>query len=238
MYLKACSNLQSCHPETVEGNLNKLITKNTENQTFMKTKIAFLFIIFQVVLIKAQTEIKGNAVFLPVGIINLASEQSLVKHFTVQEEIFISPWKSLSGKHLQLYMATLEGKYYFIESMKKWYIGVYFSFANFNLQKWNYWNETVVKDEEGHPQYLADGSVRTTSRYQKGYSLIFGISGGYHFTINGKLGLDIFAGIGSSQGLYKGYFKDNNQRYDKPQGWNKSGEIIPTRGGLMLTYKI
>lgn len=204
----------------------------------MRIKIAFLIIIFQTLFIKAQTEIKANTLFLPVGIINLASEQSLNKHFTVQEEIFISPWKSVSGRHLQVYMATLEGRYYFTESMKKWYVGAYFSFANFNLQKWNYWNESVVTDENGQPEYLPDGSLRITGRYQKGYSLIFGISGGYHFTINEKLGLDIFAGIGSSQGLYKGYYKDNNQRYDKPQGWNKSGEVIPTRGGLMLTYKL
>ncbi|KQT18607.1 hypothetical protein ASG31_03860 [Chryseobacterium sp. Leaf404] len=204
----------------------------------MKNKLAIFIIIIHSVFLKAQTEVKVNTLFLPVGVVNAASEQKLTKHITVQEELFISPWKSVSGRHLQIYMATLEGRYYFTESMKKWYVGAYFSVANFNLQKWNYWNDMVVLDENDQPEILADGSTRVTSRYQKGYSFIFGISGGYHFIINQKLGLDIFAGIGSSQGLYKGYFKDNNQRYDQPHGWNKSGEIIPTRGGLMLTYKL
>lgn len=204
----------------------------------MKSKTLFLIIILQAVMLKAQTEIKANTVFLPLGIVNVASEQSFSKNFTVQEELFISPWKSFSGKNLQIYMATLEGRYYFKESMKKWYVGAYFSFATFNLQKWNYWNKNVITDEQGQPEYIADGSVRRTSRYQKGRSFVFGISGGYHFTINEKFGLDIFAGIGSSQGLYKGYYKDNDERSDKAHGWNKSGEIIPTRGGLMLTYKL
>jgi len=204
----------------------------------MKSKTLILIIILQTVFFKAQTEIKANMVFLPVGIINIASEQALTKHITIQEELFISPWKSIGGKHLQIYMATLEGRYYFTESMRKWYVGGYFSLANFNLQKWNYWNEMVVLDENDQPVILSDGSVRRTERYQRGYSFIFGISGGYHFVINEKLGLDVFAGIGSSQGLYKGFYKDNNQRSDKATGWNKSGEIIPTRGGLMLTYKL
>ncbi|MBD8084626.1 DUF3575 domain-containing protein [Chryseobacterium caseinilyticum] len=204
----------------------------------MKTRIAFLMLIFQTLMMNAQTEVKANTIFLPLGIVNVASEQTLNKNFTLQEEVFISPWKSFSGKHLQIYMATLEGRYYFKESMKKWYVGGYFSFANFNLQKWNYWNELVVLDENEQPQILADGSVRRSEIYQKGYSFIFGISGGYHFTINEKLGLDIFAGVGSSQGMYKGFYKDNGQRSDKAHGWNKSGELIPTRGGLMLTYKL
>lgn len=204
----------------------------------MKSKTLFLIIILQAVMLKAQTEIKANTVFLPLGIVNVASEQSFSKNFTVQEELFISPWKSFSGKNLQIYMATLEGRYYFKESMKKWYVGAYFSLANFNLQKWNYWNEMVALDENNQPVILADGSVRITEGYQKGYSFVFGISGGYHFTITEKFGLDIYAGIGSSQGLYKGYYKDNDERSDKAHGWNKSGEIIPTRGGLMLTYKL
>lgn len=188
--------------------------------------------------VNAQTEIKGNAAFLPVGMINIAGEKSLNKNFSIQAEGFISPWKSFAGKNLQIYMGTLEGRYYFGEVMKKWYVGTYLSIAAFNLQKWNYWNEATVVDQDGNVELMPDGSTRVTGSYQKGLAFIAGVSGGYHFTINEKLGLDIFAGIGTSQSLYKGYYKDNNQRYDKAAKWNKSGEIIPTRGGLMLTYRI
>lgn len=135
-------------------------------------------------------------------------------------------------------MGNLEGRYYFRETMKGWYIGAYGSVAAYNLQKWNYLTAEPVLNDEDTPELLSDGSVRITERYQKGVAFIIGVSGGYHFTINEKLGLEVYAGIGSSQSIYKGYFKDNNQRYDKATGWNKSGEIIPSRGGLMFTYRL
>jgi hypothetical protein len=184
----------------------------------------------------AQSEVKINAAFLPLGMINIAAEKSLSNNFSLQAEGFISPWKSFGGKNLQIYMGTLEGRYYFDKVMKKWYVGTYLSIAAFNLQKWNYWKEAAVVDKDGNVELLPDGSVRVTENYQKGLSFIAGISGGYHFTFSEKWGLDVYAGIGTVQSLYRGYYKDNNQRYDKATNWNKSGEIIPTRGGLMLTY--
>lgn len=186
----------------------------------------------------AQTEIKVNAPFVPMGMINIAAEKALNNKFSVQAEGFISPWKSFAGKNLQIYMGTLEGRYYFKDVMKGWYVGAYGSIAAYNLQKWNYFQAKPVLNEDGSPQLLADGSVRVTERYQKGLAFVIGVSGGYHFTINEKVGLDLYAGIGTSQSLYRGYLKDNNERYDGSLKWNKSGEIIPTRGGLMLTYKI
>ncbi|MCU7618686.1 DUF3575 domain-containing protein [Chryseobacterium sp. PBS4-4] len=186
----------------------------------------------------AQSEIKVNAAFLPLGMINIAAEKSLSNNFSLQAEGFISPWKSFVGKNLQIYMGTLEGRYYFKEVMKGWYVGAYGSIAAYNLQKWNYLKAETVLNEDGTPQFSSDGSVRVTERYQKGLAIVIGVSGGYHFTINEKIGLDVYAGIGTSQSIYRGYFKDNNERYDAAAKWNKSGEIIPTRGGVMLTYTI
>lgn len=193
---------------------------------------------FFVLSIKAQTELKINAPFLPIGIVNVAVEKSLSKKISLQAEAFVSPWKSFAGKNLQIYMGTLEGRYYFKEMMKGWHVGIYGSLAAYNLQKWNYLKEAAVFNEDGSPQILPDGTVRVTERYQKGLALVIGISGGYHFIINDKLGLDVYAGIGTSQSLYKGYLKDTNERYDGSGKWNKSGEVIPTRGGLMLTYRL
>ncbi len=202
------------------------------------SKMTFTLAFFLILNVNAQTELKVNAPFLPVGMINLAVEKSLNSKFSLQAEGFISPWKSFAGKNLQIYMGTLEGRYYYKEMMKGWYVGAYGSIAAYNLQKWNYLKAEPVLNDDGTPQLLADGTVRITERYQKGLALIMGISGGYHFTISEKLGLDVYAGIGTSQSIYRGYFKDNNQRYDKAANWNKSGEVIPTRGGLMLTYQL
>ncbi|WP_370895447.1 DUF3575 domain-containing protein [Chryseobacterium gossypii] len=202
------------------------------------SKLSVVYCIFSAFILNAQTEIKLNAPSAPVGILHIAVEKPLRKNYTLQAEAFVSPWKSFAGKNLQIYMGTLEGRYYFNEKMKKWYVGAYISAAAFNLQKWDYWKAKVVRDENGNPEILPNGSPRITERYQKGLAFVGGISGGYHFVINERWGLDAFAGIGFTQSLYKGYLKDNDQRYDGARKWNKSGEIIPTRAGLMLTYKI
>lgn len=186
----------------------------------------------------AQTEIKVNAPFLPIGIFNIAVEKPISPKISLQVEAFISPWESYGGKNLQIYMGTLEGRYYFKEMMHGWYVGAYGSIGAFNLQKWNYFTPQPVLDQEGDAVLLPDGSVRTAERYQKGLAFIVGVSGGYHFKINDRFGLDAFAGVGTTQSIYKGYLKDNNQRYDGAEKWNRSGEFLPTRLGLMLTYKL
>ncbi|WP_435524951.1 DUF3575 domain-containing protein [Chryseobacterium indoltheticum] len=138
--------------------------------------------------IKAQqTEIKLNAAFIPLTMLNGAVEKPLNKKFSIQAEAFVSPWKSLYGKNMQIYMGTLEGRYYFDEVMKKWYIGAYGSLVAFNIQKWNYLRASVVYNQDGNLQLLDNGNVRITEKYQKGFAIIFGVSGGYHFTINEKL---------------------------------------------------
>lgn len=202
------------------------------------SKTIFIMAFFFFMNANAQTEVKVNAPFLPFGMINLAVEKPLNKNFSLQAEGFISLWKSFHGKNLQFYMGTLEGRYYFNEVMKGWFVGVYGSISAFNLQKWNYLRASPVYDSYGKSEILPDGSVRVTERYQKGLAFIAGVSGGYHFNINDKLGLEIYAGIGSTQSFYKGYLKDNGERYDGAQKWNKSGELIPTRGGVMITYKL
>ncbi|WP_228388289.1 DUF3575 domain-containing protein [Chryseobacterium sp. CBo1] len=199
-------------------------------------KIISLSVFLLVINIQSQTVLKINAPFTVIGIVNLAVEKPFGKNISLQAEGFISPWKSFHGKNLQIYMGTLEGRYYFNEIMKKWYVGTYGSIAAFDLQKWNYLTKQPVLDDVGNSQYLDDGSIRTAEMYQRGVAFVFGISGGYHFTVSENLGLDVFAGIGSVQSFYKGYIKENNERYDKAKNWNKSGEIIPTRAGLMITY--
>jgi hypothetical protein len=216
---------------------NKVI-QNMKCTMKLFSKITFFTFTFFCLKVNAQTEIKINAAFLPVGMVNIAAEKSLHKNFSLQAEGFISPWKSFGGKNLQIYMGTLEGRYYFKEAMKGFYIGAYGSIAAYNLQKWNYFKAEPVLNNDGSPQLLPDGTVRISEKYQKGITFIIGISGGYHFTINEKWGVDVYAGIGNSQAIYKGYLKDNNERYDGAEKWNKSGETVPTRGGVMITYTL
>jgi len=175
--------------------------------------------------------VKGNALFLPVGVLNVGVEHQLSKKYTLQGDIFISPWKSFAGHEFQYYSASIEGRYYFDEAFKHFYLGANLSAASFVLQKWNYW---------GDGPYVNDNNeifVRS-NLYQKGYSLIIGLTAGYQFQLSENWNLDVYGTLGTSQDFYKGYDRTTGRRYDVADGYNKSGEILPYRGGIMISYKI
>lgn len=163
---------------------------------------------------------KVNALFLPVGMLNAGLEYQLSPKITLEADGFMSPWKSFAGNHAQVYMAHLEGRYYFNEAFKHWYVGANTGFGVFDLTKWNY---------------------RGSDKFQRGFTFMLGATVGYQFQINDKLNLDVFVGGGTAQSSYHGYESvppDGFVRYDKAKEWNKSGEIVPYRIGVMLSYKL
>lgn len=175
--------------------------------------------------------IKGNALFIPIGILNAGIEKQISPKYTIQGDVFISPWKSFAGHEMQIYSFSVEGRYYFKEAFKHWYIGANIGVSAYNLQKWNYWGNGTSENWNG--EILIDSNL-----YQKGYSVTFGVTGGYQFQLSERLNLDIYATVGSSQGFYKGYDRSTGRRYDSAEKFNKSGEIIPYRGGIMISYKL
>lgn len=182
---------------------------------------------------KNEIYLKGNALFLPIGMVNVATEFQISKKMTLQPELFISPWKSFFGHEAQMLILGLDERYYFDQAFKHWYIGANFSFARFRIQKWNYWADVP---------YVHNGEVTpyiTSNLYQKGFSFIFGAVGGYQFNIGERWNLDLYLGVGTSQDFYKGYDRISGDRYDYDgRTWNRSGEIIPFKGGLMVSYKL
>lgn len=177
--------------------------------------------------------VKANAVFIPVGMLNAGLEYQLSPKITLQGDVFISPWKSFLGKYAQMYMGFVEGRYYFKEAFSKWYVGVNIGASVFKMQKWNYWSDAPFQYTETSPIYV------TSDLYQRGFSLMMGATVGYQFHINENWNVDVFAGGGTSQGFYRGYHKILGVRYDEDgRTWNKSGEWIPYRGGIMISYKL
>ncbi|ANF53195.1 hypothetical protein A0O34_14910 [Chryseobacterium glaciei] len=176
--------------------------------------------------------VKVNAPFLPIGILNAGLEHQISKKYTVQADVFISPWKSFAGHELQNYSVSLEGRYYFNEAFKHWYIGANIAASAFTLQKWSYWSDGEFINEH-------NGDLLVYSNlYQKGYSIALGITGGYQFQLSDRWNMDIYATVGTSQGFYKGYDRTTGKRYDVAEKYNKSGEILPYRGGIMISYKL
>lgn len=175
--------------------------------------------------------IKGNALFAPIGILNLGVEKQIAPRYTLQGDIFISPWKSFAGHKLQFYSVSAEGRYYFDEAFKHWYVGANVSVAAYNASKWTYWNDDPTENWNG--EILINSNL-----YQKGFSVMLGVTAGYQFQLSERWNLDIYGTIGTSQGFYKGYDKSTGRRYDSAEKFNKSGEIMPYRGGVMISYKL
>ncbi|UOE38858.1 DUF3575 domain-containing protein [Chryseobacterium oryzae] len=206
--------------------------------TFSLSLLAVLSIQAQQTTDKTAVEkklyVKGNVLLAPIGIVNLGLEKQINNNFTVQGDVVISPWKSFSGHELQYYSLSGEGRYYFNEAFQGWFVGANISVATFVLQKWNYWKD------EPFPSKNEEGVTYTKSNlYQKGFSVLFGATLGYQFKLSDKWRMELYGTIGTSQDFYKGYDRISGKRYDEdPNGYNRSGEIIPYRGGLMISYQL
>ncbi|MDV2447458.1 hypothetical protein CMU93_08080 [Elizabethkingia anophelis] len=188
----------------------------------MKKTLAVFILMLSLSGMQAQeykNQIKGNMLFAPLGILNVGYEHAFNQHWTGQADIFISPWKSFAGRHLQIYMGHVEARYYFTKAMEKWYVGANAGMGVYNMQKWNYWS--------------------LNDRYQKGFNFMLGATIGYQVKLSNRWSIDLYVGGGTSQSFYHGWYKDKypRQRYDSAQAWNKSGEFIPFRGGAMISYK-
>lgn len=183
--------------------------------------------------IQKNLYLKGNALFLPLGMINAGLEYQLKEKITLQADVFISPWKSLMGKHAQVYMVGFEGRYYFQEAFNHWYFAANMSSARYIIQKYNYWSDGPYQFTPESPTYV------TSDLYQNGYAIMLGATVGYQIKMSERLNLDLFFGFGTIQSFYKGYHKELGIRYDDDgRKWNKSGEFLPYRGGVMIGYKL
>lgn len=167
--------------------------------------------------LNAQTYLKINAITALVGVPNVGIETKIGEKQTFQFDILASLWKSVDGMPRQFYIFMPEYRYHFREINDGFYIGTNIGFTLFNFQKYNYYN---------------------SSQYQKGFGYVIGASVGYEKKISDRFVLDFYIGGGNSQGFYKGYFIESDSRYDHAVYYNKSGEWIPYRGGVMLSYRI
>ncbi len=189
----------------------------------MKKLLVVLLLFFQLFFAFSQKPrsiyVKANAVFLPIAIVNAGLEYQLSAKYTLQADFFCSPWKSFAGKHAQIYAGHLEGRYYFKEAFQKWYVGINAGTGVFDITKWNYFH---------------------SQKYQRGFNMMFGATVGYQYCWKERWNIDFFVGAGTVQSFYHGYeyIPPSLFRYDGAEKWNKSGEFLPYRGGIMIAYKL
>lgn len=178
-----------------------------------------LILLFGISLLNSQTEdktyIKGNAASFLLAMPNIGIETRIGEKTTFQIDILASLWNSVNGVPFKFATLTPEFRYHFNEKFNGFYAGIHFGGSIYKISKYGRANE-----------------------YQEGFGYMVGSTIGYQKKINTKLLLEFFIGGGSHQGFYKGYNIKTGERYDNAEKYNKSGEWIPYRGGIMIAYKL
>lgn len=165
-----------------------------------------------------QTYVKFNGASALALIPNIGVEISIGKKVTFQFDATASFWESVNGAPFKALIITPEVRYHFNEKNNGFYVGANVSGGTFELQKYGY---------------------KDTDFYQKGYNYMLGLTLGYQWKLSDKWALDLFVGGGHQEAFYKGYLLSTGERYDTwIHNYNKSGEWILYRGGLMIAYKI
>jgi hypothetical protein len=164
-----------------------------------------------------QTYIKANGLTALALVPNIGIETSLSNKVTFQVDVVASFWNSINGGPFQFFIVTPEIRYHFKENYTGFYIGAHLAGGTFKLQKWNYSN---------------------TDLYQKGYNYFVGATVGYQRILSQKVMLEFFLGGGNQEAFYKGYYLNAEGRYETADKYNKSGEWLLYRGGIMISYKI
>lgn len=179
--------------------------------------VIYFLLIFSFNYSNSQTYLKFNGVTAFALIPNIGIETTLKNHFSFQADVSASFWKSINGGPLEFVIITPELRYHINSNNQGFYFGGHIAGSTFKLQKWNY---------------------AETQYYQKGYNYMIGATIGYQTRISKKFLIDIFAGGGNQQAFYKGYYLNTEGRYEKAHDFNKSGEWLPYRGGIMFCYTI
>ncbi|WP_375605604.1 DUF3575 domain-containing protein [Flavobacterium davisii] len=164
----------------------------------------------------SQTSVKGNITTI-LGLPQIGIETKIGNKLTFQADVMASLWESVNNAPQKFVIVIPEVRYHFNTLEKGFYLGGHIGGSSYKMQKWNYLN---------------------SGRYQEGYSLLFGMTVGFKVPVNNAFSIDIFMGGGSQQGFYKGYFLETGERYETASNFNKSGEWLPYRGGVMICYKL
>ncbi len=178
-----------------------------------------------------QTELKFNLATAPLLVPNIGIEVKLSEKIGYQLDTSASFYNDIEGSPFHMTQIFNEFRFYPNKNQKRnFFVGAHVGYGMYNIRlpKW-------IANLSGS-EFKEEGS------YQYGRNAYFGITIGKKIQLkNEKLGLEVFIGGGSSQSNYK-YYNKNEQRIfaitNYKRKFNKSGEVLPYRGGLMLIYKL
>jgi hypothetical protein len=179
----------------------------------------------------AQTELKFNLATATLLVPNIGIEVKLSEKLGYQLDTSASFYNDIEGSPFHMTQIFNEFRFYPNKNQKRnFFIGAHVGYGMYNIRlpRW-------IANLSGS-EYKEEGS------YQYGRNAYYGITIGKKIPLkNERFGLEVFIGGGSSQSNYK-YYNKNEQRIfaitNYKRKFNKSGEELPYRGGLMLTYKL
>ena len=195
-------------------------------------KYLFGFLFFISLTLNSQTELKFNLASALVLVPNVGIEVQLSDRFGYQLDTSASFYDNIEGSPFHMTQIFNELRFYpkTKKNNRSFFIGAHVGYGMYNLRLPK-WITTIVDTE-----YKEEGS------YQYGRNTYYGITIGKKIPLkNKKFNLEIFVGGGSSQSNYKYYNKYEQRIFsitNYKRKFNKSGEELPYRGGLMLTYRL
>ena len=200
------------------------------NCSMFKYLFGFLFLIS--LTLNSQTELKFNLASALVLVPNVGIEVQLSDRFGYQLDTSASFYDNIEGSPFHMTQIFNELRFYpkTKKNNRSFFIGAHVGYGMYNLRLPK-WITTIVDTE-----YKEEGS------YQYGRNAYYWITLGKKIPLkNERFNLEVFIGGGSSQSNYKYYNKDEQRIFaitNFKRKFNKSGEELPYRGGLMITYKL
>ena len=175
----------------------------------------------------AQSELKFNLATSLVLVPNIGIEIKINEKIGYQLDTSASFWDSVDGSPYQFVQIFNELRFYLDKPNRSFFIGPHLGYGMFTLK-----NPKFLTD-------IVDTAYKEEGSYQSGRNTYYGLTIGKKVALkNPKFGLEFFIGFGSSQSNYKYYNGDEIRDFENDRAFSKSGEELPYKGGVMLTYKL
>ena len=197
----------------------------------MVKSLSCFLVLFSITLY-SQTELKFNLASAALLVPNIGIEVQISDRLGYQLDTSASFYDNIEGSPFHMTQIFNELRFYPQNKKNKrsFFIGAHVGYGMYNLRL-----PRGIANISGS-EYKEEGS------YQYGRNAYYGITIGKKIPLkNEKFNLEIFVGGGSSQSNYKYYNKDEQRVFaitNYQRKFNKSGEELPYRGGVMLSYKL
>lgn len=176
-----------------------------------------------------QLEAKAN-VLTSLGLIpNVGVEIQTGQKNSLQLDVLASFWNKLNNSKTPLHInqTFFEYRFYKKNDLSGLFLGTHLGYGMFTLKKPNF---AVIYDPY-------DGVNYDNDTYQSGRVAFYGLTFGYKKRLSQRISLEAFIGGGYSMANYKAFREDI--RTDIRDNWrtfNRSGEFVAYRGGVMINY--